>query len=191
MLFQHRRNHRRYRRGAGWSSSSTTRTGRERGRPGDGRVQGHRPGHQLHEPARPRGLICLTVTPEHCRRLRLPADGGRHQCPAQHQFHGFPSRRAEGVTTGDIRARPGPYHYGSRPPPGARPEDLRQPGHVFPGHGPAPAACSAARATPRRAATWRGWAGLPPSAAIVEILNADGSMAPPAPPGEIRRRAGV
>jgi 3,4-dihydroxy 2-butanone 4-phosphate synthase/GTP cyclohydrolase II len=82
---------------------------------------------------------------------------------------------AEGITTG-ISAHDRARTIQAATAPDARPEDLRQPGHVFPlmaqpggvltraGH--TEAGCDLARL-----------AGFEPAAAIVEILNEDGTMA--------------
>ena len=121
-----------------------------------------------------RGLICLTLTQEHCRELRLPlmvSDGAdRHGTRFTVSIEA-----AEGVTTG-ISAHDRAHTIRTAVAPGVRPEHLRQPGHVFPlmarpggvltraGH--TEAGCDLARL-----------AGLEPAAVIVEILNDDGSMA--------------
>ena len=121
-----------------------------------------------------RGLICLTLTRERCRRLRLPlmvADTDEHHAT---NFT-LSIEAAEGITTG-ISAHDRAKTVQAAVAPDARPEDLRQPGHIFPvmaqpggvltraGH--TEAGCDLARL-----------AGLEPSATIVEILNEDGSMA--------------
>ncbi len=121
-----------------------------------------------------RGLICLTLTRERCRELRLPlmvGDGSdRHGTSFTVSIEA-----AEGVTTG-ISAHDRAHTVRTAVAPGARPEDLRQPGHVFPlmarpggvltraGH--TEAGCDLARL-----------AGFEPAAVIVEILNDDGTMA--------------
>ncbi len=121
-----------------------------------------------------RGLICLTLTRERCRDLRLPlmvSDGAdRHGTSFTVSIEA-----AEGVTTG-ISAHDRAHTVRTAVAPGARPEDLRQPGHVFPlmarpggvliraGH--TEAGCDLARL-----------AGFEPAAVIVEILNDDGTMA--------------
>jgi 3,4-dihydroxy 2-butanone 4-phosphate synthase/GTP cyclohydrolase II len=121
-----------------------------------------------------RGLICLTLTRERCRELRLPL-----MVSGTDSDHGtnftVSIEAAEGVTTG-ISAHDRAHTVRTAVAPGARPEDLRQPGHVFPlmaqpggvltraGH--TEAGCDLARL-----------AGLDPSAVIVEILNEDGTMA--------------
>lgn len=121
-----------------------------------------------------RGLICLTLTADRCRQLRLPlmvSDTNVH-----HTTNFTVSiEAAEGVTTG-ISAHDRAQTIRAAVRRDARPEDLRQPGHIFPimaqrggvltraGH--TEAGCDLARL-----------AGLEPAAVIVEILNADGTMA--------------
>ncbi|MDE2347961.1 MAG: 3,4-dihydroxy-2-butanone-4-phosphate synthase [Gammaproteobacteria bacterium] len=121
-----------------------------------------------------RGLICLTLTRERCRQLRLPLMVS--DTDSQHRTNFTLSiEAAEGVTTG-ISAHDRAQTIRAAVAPNARPEDLRQPGHIFPlmaqpggvltraGH--TEAGCDLARL-----------AGFPPAAVIVEILNEDGSMA--------------
>ena len=121
-----------------------------------------------------RGLICLTLTEERCRQLRLPlmvSDTHR-----EHRTNFTLSiEAAEGVTTG-ISAYDRAHTVRTAVAPQARPQDLRQPGHIFPimaqpggvltraGH--TEAGCDLARL-----------AGLEPAAVIVEIMNDDGTMA--------------
>jgi 3,4-dihydroxy 2-butanone 4-phosphate synthase/GTP cyclohydrolase II len=121
-----------------------------------------------------RGLICLTMTRERCAQLRLPLMVDETD---QHHATNFTIsiEAAEGITTGisaHDRAKTVQIAVAS----GASPEDLSQPGHIFPvmaqpggvltraGH--TEAGCDLARL-----------AGMEPAAAIVEILNDDGSMA--------------
>ena len=121
-----------------------------------------------------RGLICLTMTPERCEALRLPLMVG--QSGDRHGTNFTVSiEAAQGVTTG-ISAQDRALTVRTAVAPGARPQDLRQPGHVFPlmarpggvlaraGH--TEAGCDLARL-----------AGFEPASVIVEILNEDGSMA--------------
>ncbi len=121
-----------------------------------------------------RGLICLTLTRARCEQLRLPlmvSDTDRRRTT---NFT-VSIEAAEGVTTG-ISAHDRARTVRSAVAPDARPEDLRQPGHIFPvmaqpggvltraGH--TEAGCDLVRL-----------AGLEPAAVIVEILNEDGTMA--------------
>src|SRR5487761_2240984 len=121
-----------------------------------------------------RGLICLTLTRDRCRQLRLPLMVS--DTDSQHKTNFTLSiEAAEGVTTG-ISAHDRAQTIRAAVAPNAKPEDLRQPGHVFPlmaqpggvltraGH--TEAGCDLARL-----------AGLAPAAVIVEILNDDGTMA--------------
>src|SRR3954470_1445370 len=121
-----------------------------------------------------RGLICLTLTRDRCRQLRLPLMVGDTDLDPRTNFT-LSIEAAEGVTTG-ISAYDRAHTIRAAVAPNAKPEDLRQPGHIFPlmaqpggvlsraGH--TEAGCDLARL-----------AGLEPAAVIVEILNEDGSMA--------------
>jgi len=121
-----------------------------------------------------RGLICLTLTGERCDYLGLPAmvsgNGAKFSTPFTVSIEA-----AEGVTTGISAADRAATILAAVNPMG-KPDDIVQPGHIFPlrarpggvlsraGH--TEAGCDLARL-----------AGLIPSAAIVEVMNADGTMA--------------
>ena len=121
-----------------------------------------------------RGLICLTLSRERCKQLRLPLMVSETD---EHHATNFTIsiEAAEGITTG-ISAHDRAKTIQAAVAPGARPEHLSQPGHILPvmaqpggvltraGH--TEAGCDLARL-----------AGLEPAAAIVEILNDDGTMA--------------
>jgi 3,4-dihydroxy 2-butanone 4-phosphate synthase / GTP cyclohydrolase II len=121
-----------------------------------------------------RGLICLTLTRERCRQLRLPLMVSDTDNTHRTNFT-LSIEAAEGVTTG-ISAHDRAHTVKTAVSPEARPEDLRQPGHIFPlmaqpggvltraGH--TEAGCDLARL-----------AGFSAAAMIVEILNDDGTMA--------------
>jgi 3,4-dihydroxy 2-butanone 4-phosphate synthase/GTP cyclohydrolase II len=121
-----------------------------------------------------RGLICLTLTRERCRQLRLPLMVSDTDTTHRTNFT-LSIEAAEGVTTG-ISAHDRAHTVKTAVAPNARPEDLRQPGHIFPlmaqpggvltraGH--TEAGCDLARL-----------AGFSAAAMIVEILNDDGTMA--------------
>jgi len=120
-----------------------------------------------------RGLICLTLTGERCGQLHLPLMVQTDGIGATNFTISIEA--AEGVSTG-ISAADRARTVQAAVAPNARPEDLSQPGHVFPlkardggvltraGH--TEAGCDLARL-----------AGLEPAAVIVEILNEDGTMA--------------
>ncbi len=121
-----------------------------------------------------RGLICLTLSQERCRQLRLPQMVSRNEESHKTAFT-VSIEAAEGVTTG-ISAYDRAKTVQAAVKKDARPEDLVQPGHIFPlmaqpggvltraGH--TEAGCDLARL-----------AGFEPAAVIVEILNEDGTMA--------------
>ena len=121
-----------------------------------------------------RGLICLTLTRERCRQLRLPLMVSENADTHSTSFT-VSIEAAEGVTTG-ISAADRARTIQAAVHPEAVPDDVVQPGHIFPlmaqpggvlsraGH--TEAGCDLARL-----------AGLEPAAVIVEILNEDGSMA--------------
>ncbi len=121
-----------------------------------------------------RGLICLTLTKERCQQLRLPLMVGVNESAHATNFT-VSIEAAEGVTTG-ISAADRATTVLAAVKPDARPEDIVQPGHIFPlmaqpggvlvraGH--TEAGCDLARL-----------AGLMPASVIVEILNEDGTMA--------------
>ena len=121
-----------------------------------------------------RGLICLTLTEENCRKLNLPLMTKQPNASNATNFT-ISIEAAEGVTTG-ISAADRALTIKKAVASNAKAADLIQPGHVFPlmaqpggvlfraGH--TEAGCDLARL-----------AGLHPAAVIVEILNDDGSMA--------------
>ena len=123
-----------------------------------------------------RGLICLPLSEQRCQQLNL---GMMVDADSNSSSHGTPFtlsiEAAEGVATGISaadRARTVQAAVASN----ARPEDIVQPGHIFPlkaqpggvlsraGH--TEAGCDLARL-----------AGFEPAAVIVEIMNEDGTMA--------------
>lgn len=121
-----------------------------------------------------RGLICLTLTHKRCEQLRLSQMVNDNNAAYSTNFT-VTIEAAQGVTTG-ISAADRAVTIQAAVAPDAKPEDLVQPGHIFPimaqdggvltraGH--TEAGCDLARL-----------AGLEPAAVIVEILNEDGSMA--------------
>lgn len=121
-----------------------------------------------------RGLICMTLSKERCQQLRLPLMVDINEAQYSTNFT-VSIEAAEGVTTG-ISAADRAATVLAAVKNDAVPQDLVQPGHIFPlmaqpggvlvraGH--TEAGCDLARL-----------AGLTPAAVIVEILNEDGSMA--------------
>jgi 3,4-dihydroxy 2-butanone 4-phosphate synthase/GTP cyclohydrolase II len=121
-----------------------------------------------------RGLICLTLTKERCSQLRLPLMVTTDDELSATNFT-VSIEAAEGVTTG-ISAADRSTTIQAAVAQDAKPQDLNQPGHIFPlmaqpggvlvraGH--TEAGCDLARL-----------AGHSPASVIVEILNEDGTMA--------------
>jgi len=121
-----------------------------------------------------RGLICLTLTEQRCKQLRLPLMVNDNQAAYSTNFT-VSIEAAEGVTTG-ISASDRAVTILAAVKSDAQAEDIVQPGHIFPvkaqlggvltraGH--TEAGCDLAQL-----------AGHDPSAVIVEILNEDGTMA--------------
>jgi 3,4-dihydroxy 2-butanone 4-phosphate synthase/GTP cyclohydrolase II len=121
-----------------------------------------------------RGLVCLTLTDARCRQLGLKQMVSDNQTPHGTAFT-VSIEAAQGVTTG-ISAADRAVTIRAAVAKHARPEDIIQPGHIFPlraqeggvlvraGH--TEAGCDLA-----------AMAGLEPAAVICEILKEDGSMA--------------
>lgn len=121
-----------------------------------------------------RGLICLTLTEARCRQLRLPLMTSANGTRMSTNFT-VSIEAAEGVTTG-ISAADRARTIQAAVAAAAQPQDLVQPGHVFPvmardggvliraGH--TEAGCDLGAMT-----------GLTPAAVICEIMNEDGTMA--------------
>jgi len=121
-----------------------------------------------------RGLICLTLTAKRCDQLGLSLMVDNNNAAHGTNFTMSIEAR-EGVTTG-ISAADRAHTTLVAVARDAKPEDIVQPGHVFPlraqrggvlnraGH--TEAGCDLAQL-----------AGLEPAAAIVEIMNDDGTMA--------------
>ena len=121
-----------------------------------------------------RGLICLTLTQEHCQQLNLPLMVRDNGSPLGTNFT-LSIEAASGVTTG-ISAADRSRTIQAAAGKNAKPADIVQPGHIFPlmaqnggvlvraGH--TEAGCDLAQL-----------AGLTPAAVICEILKDDGEMA--------------
>jgi len=121
-----------------------------------------------------RGLICLTLTRERCERLQLPPMALRNGDKKGTAFT-VSIEAAEGVSTG-ISAADRACTVLAAVAPNARPDDLVQPGHIFPlqavdggvlmraGH--TEAGCDLA-----------AMAGCTPASMICEVMNDDGTMA--------------
>jgi len=121
-----------------------------------------------------RGLICLTLTEERCRQLGIDLMVSDNRSPLGTAFT-TSIEASSGVTTG-ISAADRARTVRAATARHAKPEDIVQPGHIFPimaqkggvlvraGH--TEAGCDLAE-----------MAGLTPAAVICEVMNPDGSMA--------------
>ncbi len=121
-----------------------------------------------------RGLICLTLTQSRCNKLRLPLMVTQNYDLESTNFT-VSIDASVGITTGSsVQDRTRTVKAATNP--NAKPEDIKQPGHIFPlmadpggvlirgGH--TEAGCDLTRL-----------AGLTSAAVIAEILSEDGSMA--------------
>ena len=121
-----------------------------------------------------RGLVCLALTRERCRQLGLPPMV-RDNTSSHHTNFTVSIEAAEGVTTG-ISAYDRAHTIRTAVRPDARPGHLVQPGHIFPLMAQPGGVLN--RAGHTEAATDLAMlAGMEPAGVLVEILNADGSMA--------------
>lgn len=121
-----------------------------------------------------RGLVCLTLTEARCKQLGLTQMARDNKSQFNTAFT-ISIEAAEGVSTG-ISAQDRARTVQAAVARDARPEDIVQPGHIFPitakdggvlvraGH--TEAGCDLAQ-----------MAGLDPSSVICEVLKADGTMA--------------
>ena len=121
-----------------------------------------------------RGLVCLSVTRERCEQLRLPLMVSDNRSQYRTNFT-VSIEAAEGVTTG-ISAYDRAHTIRTAVQPDAKPDDLHQPGHIFPLMAQAGGVLSRAGHT-EATVDLALLAGLEPAGVLVEILNADGSMA--------------
>lgn len=121
-----------------------------------------------------RGLICLTLTRERCQQLRLPLMVNENKTAHSTNFT-VSIEAAQGVTTG-ISAADRALTVQAAVSKNATPDDLVQPGHIFPLMAQAGGVLNRAGHT-EAGCDLAKLAGLESAAVIVEILNEDGSMA--------------
>ena len=121
-----------------------------------------------------RGLICLTLTEERCRRLNLPLMVQETRFTHRTNFT-VSIEAAEGVTTG-ISAADRARTVQAAVAATASAADLTQPGHIFPLMAQSGGVLTRAGHT-EAGCDFSRLGGLEPAAVIVEILNDDGTMA--------------
>jgi 3,4-dihydroxy 2-butanone 4-phosphate synthase/GTP cyclohydrolase II len=121
-----------------------------------------------------RGLVCMPITEARARRLNLPP-----MTPVNRSVHGtnftVSIEAAEGVTTG-ISAADRAHTIRVACAPDAQPDDIVQPGHVFPlvAH---PGGVLARAGHTEACCDLAQLAGFSPAAVLCEIMNDDGTMA--------------
>jgi len=121
-----------------------------------------------------RGLICLTLTEERCRQLGLNLMVTDNRSPHGTAFT-TSIEASSGVTTG-ISAADRARTVRAATAKHAKPEDIVQPGHIF------PIMAQKGGVLVRAGHTEAGcdlteMAGLTPAAVVCEVMNPDGSMA--------------
>jgi 3,4-dihydroxy 2-butanone 4-phosphate synthase / GTP cyclohydrolase II len=121
-----------------------------------------------------RGLICLALTGERCDDLGLDLMAAKNESAFQTAFTVSIEAR-EGVTTG-ISAHDRAHTIQVAIDPGTRPQDLVQPGHIFPLKAKQGGVLERTGQT-EAAVDLARLAGLNPSGVICEIMNDDGTMA--------------
>src|SRR5690242_2601816 len=121
-----------------------------------------------------RGLICLSLTGERCDELGLDLMAAKNESPFNTAFTVSVEAR-EGVTTG-ISAADRARTIQVAIDPGSGPDDLVQPGHVFPLKAKDGGVLERAGQT-EAAVDLARLAGLIPAGVICEVMNEDGTMA--------------
>ena len=121
-----------------------------------------------------RGLICLALTPDRCDELGLDLMAAKNESPFQTAFTVSVEAR-EGITTG-ISAHDRAHTIQVAIDPHTRPQDLVQPGHIFPLKAKAGGVLERTGQT-EAAVDLARLAGLNPSGVICEVMNDDGTMA--------------
>jgi 3,4-dihydroxy 2-butanone 4-phosphate synthase/GTP cyclohydrolase II len=121
-----------------------------------------------------RGLICLALTPDRCEQLGLDLMAAKNESPLETAFT-VTIEAVEGVTTG-ISAHDRARTIQAAIDPHASPDDLRQPGHVFPLKAKQGGVLERTGHT-EASIDFARLAGLIPAGVICEIMNEDGTMA--------------
>jgi 3,4-dihydroxy 2-butanone 4-phosphate synthase/GTP cyclohydrolase II len=121
-----------------------------------------------------RGLVCLALTPDRCDELGLDLMAPKNEDPLKTAFTVSIEAR-EGVTTG-ISAHDRAHTIQVAIDAASRPEDLVQPGHVFPLKARTGGVLERTGHTEASVDLAR-LAGLTPAGVICEIMKDDGTMA--------------
>jgi 3,4-dihydroxy 2-butanone 4-phosphate synthase/GTP cyclohydrolase II len=123
-----------------------------------------------------RGLVCLSLTPQHVDRLQLPlmVPENENGAPNKTAFT-LSIEAAQGITTG-ISAKDRAHTIRVASNPQAKPTDVSRPGHIF----PLKARLGGVLERPghtEASVDYMKLAGLVPAAVICEVMNEDGTMA--------------
>jgi len=120
-----------------------------------------------------RGLVCLTLTEERCRQLNLPpmVDEGL----GEKAHFTLSIEAAEGIDTG-ISAADRARTVHAAVAPFAKPQDIVQPGHIFP-LAAMPGGVLTRAGHTEAASDYARLAGLLPAAVIADILTPEGMVA--------------
>ena len=121
-----------------------------------------------------RGLICLALTPERCDELGLDLMAAKNESAFQTAFTVTVEAR-EGVSTG-VSAHDRARTIQVAIDPRTRPQDLVQPGHMFPLKAKAGGVLERTGQT-EAAVDLARLAGLNPAGVICEVMRDDGTMA--------------
>jgi len=121
-----------------------------------------------------RGLVCLTLTEERCRQLNLPLMASRNGARFGTNFT-VSIEAAQGVDTG-ISAADRAHTIRTAVARDATPDDIVQPGHIFPVQAVKGGVLVRAGHT-EAGCDLTALAGLMPAAVICEVLKPDGTMA--------------
>jgi 3,4-dihydroxy 2-butanone 4-phosphate synthase / GTP cyclohydrolase II len=121
-----------------------------------------------------RGLICLALTPERCRKLGLNLMAAKNEAPLQTAFT-VSIEAAGGVSTG-ISAHDRAHTIQVAIDPNSGPHDIVVPGHMFPLQAKEGGVLERTGHTEASVDLAR-LAGLIPAGVICEVMNDDGSMA--------------
>ena len=135
-----------------------------------------------------RGVLCAPITVERCRELKLP-----HQVEDNTSMLGTPFTvtvdKLEGCTTG-VSAQDRAATIRALADPASVPETFGRPGHINPLYAQSKGVLRRAGHT-EAAVDLARMAGLQPAAALIEIMNEDGTMARMPQLVEVARRHGL
>ena len=122
-----------------------------------------------------KGLVCLAMTKERCQSLGLPPMADEPDPSAEKSNFTVSIEAREGITTG-ISAADRAHTIRTAVSPAASPDDIVQPGHVFP-LAAVPGGVLTRAGHTEAASDYARLAGLQPAAVIADILTPDGELA--------------